>query len=85
MDSENGAYLDTIGWIHYNLGNYEKARDYIFQAISFREDSAIVIEHLGDVYYKLGDIDEALEYWNQAFEKNTANSELKKKIESNEI
>ena len=48
IDSANGAYLDTIGWIHYKLGNYELARDYILHALSLRENSAEVIEHMGN-------------------------------------
>ena len=85
MDPENGAFLDTIGWIYYQLGDYEKARDYILKAISKREDSSVVIEHLGDVYFKLGNIEKAKEYWNQALQKDPDNRELKQKISSNEI
>lgn len=85
LDPDNGAYLDTIGWIHFKLGNYEKARDYILKAVEQREDSAVVVEHLGDVYFKLGDLNNALKYWHRALEKDSENIELKNKIENNEI
>ncbi len=80
---ENGAYLDTIGWIYYKLGNYEKALEYIKLSIENREESAVVIEHLGDVYQKLGYIDEAKIYWRRALQMDNDNEELKRKIESN--
>jgi tetratricopeptide (TPR) repeat protein len=85
MDPENGAFLDTIGWIYFKSGNLEKAREYIEKAISKREDSAVVIEHLGDVYFKLGNLEKASEYWNQALQKDPDNEVLKKKIQDNEI
>lgn len=80
QEPENGAYLDTVGWIYFKMGNYEKALEYISKAVSLREDSAVVIEHLGDVYYKLGDFTQAKKYWQQALEKEPDNLELKKKL-----
>jgi tetratricopeptide (TPR) repeat protein len=80
IDPDNGAYLDTIGWIYYNLGQYKEALSFIQKALNAREDSAEVIEHMGDVYYKLGQPDEARKYWEQAIEKDPQNSELKEKI-----
>ena len=62
-----------------------KSEGYILKAISKREDSSVVIEHLGDVYFKLGNIEKAKEYWNQALQKDPDNRELKQKISSNEI
>jgi tetratricopeptide (TPR) repeat protein len=85
MDSTNGAFLDTIGWIHFKLGNFEQAKAYILNALSHRENSAEVIEHLGDVYYKLGDLNKAREYWQQASEIEPENDSLKKKLDNNEI
>lgn len=85
MDSTNGAYLDTIGWIHFKLGNFEQAKNFILRALSHRENSAEVIEHLGDVYYKLGDLDKAREYWQHAFDLEPENDVLKKKLDNNEI
>ena len=80
---ENGAYLDTIGWIYYKLGNYELALEFIKQSLENREESPVVIEHLGDVYLKLGYPDEAKIYWRRALQMDTDNEELKQKIESN--
>jgi tetratricopeptide (TPR) repeat protein len=80
---ENGAYLDTIGWIYYKLGNYELALEYIKKSLDNREEGPVVIEHLGDVYLKLGYPDEAKIYWRRALQMDNDNEELKRKIESN--
>jgi len=85
IDPENGAFLDTIGWIYFKNGDFEKAREYIEKAVSKREDSSVVIEHLGDVYFKLGNLEKASEYWNQALQKDPDNEVLKQKIQDNEI
>jgi tetratricopeptide (TPR) repeat protein len=78
------AYLDTIGWIYFKLGDYEKAKYYIQMAVE-KGGSPVVIEHLGDVYFKLGNIDKAIEYWKKALEKNPSNEKLKEKIKGGKI
>lgn len=81
IDPENGAYLDTIGWIYYKLKNYDYAEMYIKQAIEIRENSAVVFEHLGDVYYELEKPNLARESWQKALDIQPQNQELKLKLE----
>ncbi len=82
IDPKNAAYLDTIGWIYFKMGNYHKALDYIKEAVADREESVEVIDHLAEVYYKLGQKDEARKYWEKALEKDPGNSEIRKKIQN---
>ncbi len=81
IDSENGAYLDTKGWILYKTGNYREALRYIQKALDSREESAEVLEHMGDVYYQLGQLEEAKNFWKKALEKDPQNLELAQKIQ----
>jgi len=80
---DNGAYLDTKGWIYYKLGRYEEALEWIKKSLQNREESSVVIEHLGDVYLKLGKIEEAKIYWRRALMIDQDNELLKQKIEQN--
>jgi tetratricopeptide (TPR) repeat protein len=32
-DPDNTSYLDTIGWVHFKLGNYQEAKSYLEKAI----------------------------------------------------
>jgi len=80
INSENGSFLDTIGWILYKKGNYEEALEYLEKAFSRRQDSAEVAEHLGDVYKKLGMDDKAKASWEKALELAPNNSAIKNKI-----
>ena len=83
IQPENGAYLDTFGWIYYKLKQFDLALQYIKQSLESRADSPIVIQHLGDVYYELGDHSNAKLYWNKAFELDPDNENLKDRINSN--
>ncbi len=77
---ENAAYLDTMGWIYFKKGEYEKAQRFIKASIETGEASAEVLEHMGDVQEKLGNIDEARSWWKQALDKDPARTHLQEKL-----
>lgn len=79
-DPENGAYLDTMGWILFRMGDYESARPFLEKAFKLRGNSADVIEHLGDLYDKLQMKEEAKRMWEEALELNGNNAGLLKKL-----
>ncbi len=81
QEPENGSYLDTIGWIYFQLGAYEKALEYIEKAADIRVTSAEVIEHLGDVYQKLNMHEKARSAWMRALDLDPGNDELRKKLD----
>jgi tetratricopeptide (TPR) repeat protein len=79
-EPENGAFLDTMGWIYFNLGDYPQALEFIEKAYGLRKDSPDVIEHLGDVYDKLGRKDDAAAMWEKALEHRKDDPGLLKKL-----
>ncbi len=80
MVPNNAAYLDTIGWVHYKLGNLEAAKMYIQKSIDTGEASATVFEHMGDVYEALGDHDNARKWWVKALDRDPDREHLIEKI-----
>lgn len=68
MEPFNSAYLDTIGWIHFKLGNLDKAYQYVLSSVETGSASAEVFEHLGDIYEAKGDDDNAVKWWKSAYE-----------------
>lgn len=86
--SENPSYLDTAGWIYYQLGDYKEARTFIERAYA-QQQNAEITEHLGDVMFKLGDVGSAVSYWQKAADKGDADAEaaerLAKKIKSRSV
>jgi tetratricopeptide (TPR) repeat protein len=77
---DNDSYLDTYGWIFYQMGKYEDALKYIKKAIDQGSKSPVITEHLGDVYFKLNQKDQAMLYWQKAVDFGNASDDLKAKI-----
>jgi tetratricopeptide (TPR) repeat protein len=69
LQPNNLSFMDTYGWVLYQLEEYEQAEIWVKRAIDNEEkDSAVLLEHYGDILYQLGRKDEALEYWKSAKE-----------------
>jgi Flp pilus assembly protein TadD len=62
----SGAIVDSLGWAHYRLGDYNQALLYLERAVELRPADAILNDHLGDVYWRLGRRIEARFQWRRA-------------------
>ncbi|MBA2271552.1 MAG: tetratricopeptide repeat protein [Chthoniobacterales bacterium] len=83
MDPDNGAYLDSLGWVNFRKGRYEDAlRDLLRAAQTLTRDDPVVFEHIGDTYAKLNRVPQALEFWQKAIALSPQNKLLAEKIES---
>ncbi len=83
LEPNSGAITDSLGWAHYKLGDYEKAKTFLEDAVALDPDSATIIDHLGDVYYKLGRKREANYQWQRALQYDPTDDErrdINKKI-----
>ncbi|MAJ44865.1 MAG: hypothetical protein CMF96_09020 [Candidatus Marinimicrobia bacterium] len=76
----NAAFLDTIGWIYYKLGNYNLAHKYILQSANLDNKSEIILYHLAEVYLKLNNKSKALNIFLEILELNPKNEIALKKI-----
>jgi len=63
-EPENGAYLDTMGWVYYKEKKYKLADEYLNKALILLRDP-VVYQHLGRVWVDSGDPKKALEYYNE--------------------
>ncbi len=80
-DPDNGAYLDSLGWLHYRQGKYEQAlAELMSAAAALKGDDPTVFEHIGDAYSMLNEIPKALEYWEKALALDKTNKQLAAKI-----
>ena len=61
MEPANAGYLDTLGWVLYLMGEYEKSEEILEKAMELNPLEAEIVEHLGKVYEKLGNLEKALE------------------------
>lgn len=62
QESENPAYLDTVGWVLYHAGEYNQAIRYLQAAVDKLESQPVLQYHLGMAYYKAGDMERAKNY-----------------------
>jgi len=46
--------LDSLGWVHYRLGNLKQARSYLEQSYAVRPESEVMV-HLAEVMWAAGD------------------------------
>jgi len=72
LDPQNGAYLDSLGWAYYRLGNYDLAEENLRRASERIGNDPTVHQHLGELYQKTGRLklatihfERALEEWNK--------------------
>jgi tetratricopeptide (TPR) repeat protein len=80
-EPDNSSYLDTKGWVYFQMGNYLQARVFIEKALKIGGDKAVILDHLGDVAFKQGNKDEAMKIWQKAFDMDNTLLEIKAKID----
>ncbi|RXK89118.1 tetratricopeptide repeat protein [Chlorobaculum sp. 24CR] len=54
LEPDSGVFLDTLGWVHFKLGNHELARQTLEKAVATGIDETEVYRHLAEAYRKLG-------------------------------
>ena len=66
LEPNNGAYVDSLGWALFRLGQFEEARRHLERANQLTPEDSTILEHLGDVYVALGDTGRARKAYEQA-------------------
>ena len=80
QEPDDPAIVDSMGWIHYRLGNLDKAQVYLQQAFDMSGDGEIGA-HLGEVLWAKGEKAAARGIWNDALEKDPDNPILQEVIQ----
>lgn len=78
QEPNNGAYVDSLGWVYYRMGNLELAEKYLTDAASLLPRDATVHEHLGDVLAQRGDMQRALQSYRTALSLDPEGKETEK-------
>jgi tetratricopeptide (TPR) repeat protein len=68
-DHDNGAYLDSLGWVLFKRGQLEEAKKILMDAVKDKDSQHIeIFDHLGDVHMALKEKAEALAAWRKGLE-----------------
>ena len=66
FDPQNGAYLDSLGWVYFKLGNYDQAEENLRRAADKSPNDATVQDHLGELYARTNRFKLAAAHWERA-------------------
>lgn len=75
VEGENSAYLDSLAWVFYKIGDFAQAEAYQRKALEMlraeqlqrgeqlRASKAVLYDHMGDILYRAGDLPSAIRHW----------------------
>ncbi|MDH3913039.1 MAG: tetratricopeptide repeat protein [Rhodospirillales bacterium] len=66
LRKDDGFIVDSLGWVYYRLGEYDKAVVRLERAVELQPQDPVINDHLGDVYWKVGRRQEARFQWRRA-------------------
>lgn len=67
---ENIDVNETVGWVYYKMGNFEKAKGYIDTALKTNCKNPVLLCHAGLIYAKSGKREKAKEILTEALKNN---------------
>ena len=70
VEPRNGYFIDSLGWVYYKMGAYDKALKHIQEAALLVPNDAVILEHLAIIHQELGNKREA----RILYEKSLANA-----------
>ncbi len=79
MQPDNGAYVDSMGWLHFKQGKLKEALKELERAASLMEDP-VIYDHLGDAYFKIGNAQGAKLNWQKSLKLDPSPDKIKEKI-----
>jgi tetratricopeptide (TPR) repeat protein len=68
LEPQNAAYLDSLGWAYFRLGDYDQAEENLRKAIDKNPNDATMQDHLGELYAKTGRLKLAAAHWERALD-----------------
>ena len=84
-EPDNGAYLDTRGWIYFKLGRYAEALTDLEAGLKAAGEDATILDHIGDALEKLGRGKESVERWSRAYVLDPGIAGLREKLAARQV
>jgi tetratricopeptide (TPR) repeat protein len=66
QDPNNGAYLDSLGWVYFKQNKIQEAETNLCKAVERESHDPTIRSHLGDVYAKQGRMEQAAIEWEKS-------------------
>jgi tetratricopeptide (TPR) repeat protein len=94
-EPENGAYIDSLGWVYFRLGRLEEAETNLRRAVQKTPHDPTVHDHLAEALMRQGKVREALAQWQMSLKEwesgapadldNLEVSKVKNKLENAKV
>lgn len=65
-EPRNAAYLDSLGWAYFRLGELQSAEKNLREAHRREPADPTIEEHIGDLEARQGNVDAAIRHWEKA-------------------
>lgn len=82
QEPDNGYYIDSLGWVYFMRGEYDKAVAQLETASQLVRDDPVILEHLGDAYQSLSRFRDALAAYKKSMDLQGENAAIQDKIEA---
>lgn len=67
-EPRNAAYLDSLGWAYFRLGEMQRAEKNLREAYRREPADPTIEEHIGDLEARQGNVEGAIRHWEKALE-----------------
>jgi Flp pilus assembly protein TadD len=78
LSPDDGFFIDSLGWVYYQKGDYVRAVEQLERAVEITVDDPTIIEHLGDAYLKVGKPERALPRYRDALKRSKESDQIKR-------
>jgi tetratricopeptide (TPR) repeat protein len=75
---DNGAIVDSLGWVLFRLGQYDDAVEILERAATLEPVDPVINDHLGDAYWAVGRSIEARFQWQRALSFNPTEADAQR-------
>jgi len=82
LEPTSGAYLDSLGWVYFRLGDLARAEKYLREAARLEPHDPTVHEHLGDLHALRGEREEAAAAYRRALGMRVEEAGQRERIEA---
>jgi tetratricopeptide (TPR) repeat protein len=78
LKPNDGYIVDSLGWAHYQLGEYDEAVKQLERAVELKPADPVIADHLGDAYWRTGRQLEAHFQWQHAKDNKPETADLER-------
>jgi tetratricopeptide (TPR) repeat protein len=68
QDVDNGAYLDSLGWVYFKMNRLPQALTSLQRAAALQRHNPAILDHLAQAYEGNGQLEQAASSWSRALQ-----------------